>query len=117
MTRASISELKARLSRYLREVRRGGEVEILDRGKPIARLTRLRHTDASDDGRRERLVSAGVLRRGTGNLRDAVEPPPLEVAARFGIVVQDKVLLELESATPPTATRAPMMARGDTFSL
>ena len=81
MTRASISELKARLSRYLREVRRGGEVEILDRGKPIARLTRLRHTDASDDGRRERLVSAGVLRRGTGNLRDAVEPPPLEVAA------------------------------------
>ncbi len=38
MTTVSISDLKANLSRYLREVRRGGEVQVLDRGAPIARL-------------------------------------------------------------------------------
>jgi len=32
MTPASISELKANLSRYVNEARRGGEVQILDRG-------------------------------------------------------------------------------------
>lgn len=36
MTTVSISELKANLSRYVREVRRGGEVQVLDRGKPVA---------------------------------------------------------------------------------
>ena len=38
MTTVSISELKANLSRYVREVRRGGEVQVLDRGAPVARL-------------------------------------------------------------------------------
>ncbi|MDD9980998.1 MAG: type II toxin-antitoxin system prevent-host-death family antitoxin [Gammaproteobacteria bacterium] len=36
MTTASVSDLKANLSRYLREVRRGGEVQILDRGAPVS---------------------------------------------------------------------------------
>jgi prevent-host-death family protein len=38
MTRAKISELKARLSAYLAEVRGGGEVLVYDRATPIARL-------------------------------------------------------------------------------
>ena len=38
MTRAKVSELKARLSAYLAEVRRGGEVHVYDRATPIARL-------------------------------------------------------------------------------
>ena len=38
MQTASVSELKANLSRYLREVRRGGEVQVLNRGTPVARL-------------------------------------------------------------------------------
>ncbi|HEY7514112.1 MAG TPA: type II toxin-antitoxin system prevent-host-death family antitoxin, partial [Vicinamibacteria bacterium] len=41
MTRVSVTDLKAHLSRYLREVRRGGEVQILERGVPVARLTAL----------------------------------------------------------------------------
>ena len=47
MTTASISELKANLSRYLREVRRGNEVEVLDRGAPVATLV---PPAAGDDG-------------------------------------------------------------------
>ncbi|MCY3540106.1 MAG: type II toxin-antitoxin system prevent-host-death family antitoxin [bacterium] len=38
MTQATVSELEANLSHYLRQVRRGGEIEILDRGRPVARL-------------------------------------------------------------------------------
>jgi prevent-host-death family protein len=38
MTRAKVSELKARLSAYLAEVRGGGEVHVYDRATPIARL-------------------------------------------------------------------------------
>ena len=38
MTRAKISELKARLSSYLAEVRKGDTVIVLDRKTPIARL-------------------------------------------------------------------------------
>ena len=47
MTTASISELKANLSRYLRVVRRGGEVQVLDRGTPVAKLV---PPAANDDG-------------------------------------------------------------------
>jgi len=38
MTRAKVSELKARLSAYLAEVRSGGEVLVYDRATPIARI-------------------------------------------------------------------------------
>ena len=34
----SVSELKANLNHYLQEARRGGEVQILDGGTPVARL-------------------------------------------------------------------------------
>jgi prevent-host-death family protein len=47
MTRAKISELKARLSAYLAEVRAGGEVLVCDRMTPIARLVPV--MDAADD--------------------------------------------------------------------
>ena len=38
MTRVKIAELKAKLSEYLRQVRRGHPVIVLDRNQPIARL-------------------------------------------------------------------------------
>lgn len=38
MTRAKVSELKAKLSAYLAEVRGGGTVVVYDRSTPIARL-------------------------------------------------------------------------------
>jgi prevent-host-death family protein len=38
MKTAAVSELKARLSEYLNQVKAGMEVLITDRGKPVARL-------------------------------------------------------------------------------
>ena len=75
---ASVSQLKANLSRYLRMVRRGSEVQILERGIPIARLTALSRdrTSAVEDTRRlDRLARAGVLRRGRGDLAWVVAAP------------------------------------------
>jgi prevent-host-death family protein len=38
MKRVKIAELKDHLSQHLREVERGGEVEVTDRDRPIARI-------------------------------------------------------------------------------
>ena len=75
MTTVSISELKANLSRYVREVRRGGEVQVLDRGTPVARLVPL----ATEDNRgvRERLISQGILRPGKAGAGAILDEPLL----------------------------------------
>ena len=81
MSRVSVTDLKAKLSRYLREVRRGGEVEILERGVPIARLTGISAlADAAGEERRARLARSGVLRQGTSELSKILEQPPLVVS-------------------------------------
>ena len=77
VTTASISDLKANLSRYLREVRRGGEVQVLDRGAPVARLVPPETDD--DAGIRERLVGCGMLRPGKGSSAAILDEPPLEL--------------------------------------
>lgn len=38
MTKVKIAEFKSRLSKYLRQVRMGGEVVVTDRDTPVARL-------------------------------------------------------------------------------
>jgi prevent-host-death family protein len=63
MKRAKISELKNELSRYLRYVRRGESVLILDRDRPVARIDPVRSPASleSADWTAE-LERAGVLR-------------------------------------------------------
>ena len=71
MIRATISEVKNGLSAYLRRVRSGESVLILDRKTPVARIVPLgrslehaRHADDVDeDARIVRLERAGVLSR------------------------------------------------------
>jgi prevent-host-death family protein len=55
---AAVTDLKNRLSHYLRLVARGEHVTILDRGRPVARLSRV---DA-DDAELDALVGAGLAR-------------------------------------------------------
>jgi prevent-host-death family protein len=55
---APVTDLKNRLSHYLRLVARGESVTILDRGRPVARLTRVEAQDAE----LETLVAAGLAR-------------------------------------------------------
>ena len=64
---AAVSELKARLSKYLNRVKAGEEVLITDRGNPVARLLpvsrarTVRETIASMEKR-------GLIRLGSGKL-------------------------------------------------
>jgi prevent-host-death family protein len=58
MKTAAVTELKNRLSHYLRLVTRGETVTVLDRGKPIAQITPV--TAAEDDVLR--LAAEGLVR-------------------------------------------------------
>ena len=61
MTRAPISDLKARLSRYLDIVRAGEDVIVTDRGRPIARIIPIADRQ-EEKARLETLTRTGQLR-------------------------------------------------------
>jgi prevent-host-death family protein len=67
MRTAAVAELKAQLSRYLKEVKAGSEVLVTERGIPIAKLVPTGGS-TSDDGQLAELERQGLLRRGTGKL-------------------------------------------------
>jgi prevent-host-death family protein len=88
MATASVSELKANLSRYLREIRRGGEIEVLDRGTPVARLVPPAAND--DAGIRERLIAKGMVRPGNGRAAAILETPPLALRTSLLEALEDE---------------------------
>lgn len=79
MKSVSVSELKENLSHYLQRVQRGGEVQVLNRGRPVARLVGMRGAAHNDNERRERLISAGVLRVGDGDVSETLPKSPLRI--------------------------------------
>jgi prevent-host-death family protein len=67
MKTAAVSEIKARLSEYLTQVKAGTEILITDRGKPVARLVPL----SRSKGLKESLVQMekqGLIRVGSAKL-------------------------------------------------
>lgn len=90
MTTVSISALKANLSRYLRHVRRGGEVQILDRGVPVARL--IAPSSGGDDDIRDRLVGDGLLRPGAGTAASILDHPPVKLSTSISqALAEDRI--------------------------
>jgi prevent-host-death family protein len=83
MKTVSVSELKANLSRYLDMVQRGSEVQVLERGVPIARLVGLEANPSrgkkEDNEKLDRLERAGMIRRGTGDMRWVLEQKALKL--------------------------------------
>jgi prevent-host-death family protein len=67
MKSVSVTNLKARLSEFLRGVKRGAEIVVVERGRPIAKLVPL-HPRGSERDAREELVRLGLLRPGRGPL-------------------------------------------------
>jgi prevent-host-death family protein len=61
MRAVNIGDLKNNLSRYLKEVRRGSEVVIKDRNKPIARIVPLAKT-GDDETELMELIAEGAVR-------------------------------------------------------
>ena len=67
MKTATVSELKARLSEYLNQVKAGMQVLITDRGKPVARLVPVsRNRDLKES--LPRIEKQGLIRLGPGKL-------------------------------------------------
>jgi prevent-host-death family protein len=62
MHKATISEIKNQLSAYIKKVRAGEPVLIVDRNQPVARLERV-STDTHPDERLTRLERDGLLQR------------------------------------------------------
>jgi prevent-host-death family protein len=83
MKTVSVTELKANLSRYLDMVQRGSEVQVLERGVPIARLVGLEagrtRGKKEEQEKLDRLERAGMIRRGTGDMRWVLEQEPLKL--------------------------------------
>jgi prevent-host-death family protein len=67
MKTAAVSELKARLSEYLNQVKAGMEVLITDRGKPVARLVPVSRTNDSKESL-ALMEKQGLIRLGPGKL-------------------------------------------------
>jgi len=68
MKQAAISQLKARLSEHLDMVKRGEEVLVTERGKPVARIVPVERECLKDDWVRG-LVSRGIVRAGQARVR------------------------------------------------
>ncbi len=67
MAAVKIAELKAHLSEYLRKVRRGHSITVMDRETPIARLVPYE------------AQSPLVIRKRTGDIRSFRPLPPLKL--------------------------------------
>lgn len=92
MKTAGVAELKARLSLYLEQVKRGHEVLVTDRGRPVAKLVPVIGGE-SDTSRRERLIREGVLIPGRGRIPRALLRPP-RGSKEVGRAVLDALLAE-----------------------
>jgi antitoxin (DNA-binding transcriptional repressor) of toxin-antitoxin stability system len=68
MKKARISELKDRLSEYLRLVRGGESVLVYDRDRPIARIDPIRDANAGQPDDWTALEERGILRRPAATL-------------------------------------------------
>lgn len=66
MKRVSVSDLKNRLSEFLRLVKKGETIEILERNVPIARIEGVRASSRSADEYLEDLTRRGILSRPRG---------------------------------------------------
>ena len=75
-----VAELKSHLSEYLRQVRGGESIVILDRDRPIARLVPYEEENIPL-----------IVRKATGDHREWVAPPPLDLGGLDAV----EILLEL----------------------
>jgi len=62
MKRVAVTDLKNRLSEYLRLVKRGETIEILEHAVPIARIEAVRPADHRASDALDRLVREGLAR-------------------------------------------------------
>ena len=76
MRRVTVTELKNKLSQYLRLVKRGETVEVLEHSVPIARLQGLGERSVEGGEALQRMVRDGIVSRAQKNAdRELLESP------------------------------------------
>lgn len=90
MPSVPITELKANLAKYVRMARRGVEVQVLERGVPVARLVGVYKGVGDEALAVERLVSAGVVRSGSGGMRALLERRIRASADLTGAIAEER---------------------------
>ena len=90
MKRVSVTDLKNRLSEFLRLVKKGETIEILERNVPIARIEGIRAESRSTNEYIEELTRRGILSRpkGKADLSFLKRPP---IPCKVDVV---KILME-----------------------
>ena len=68
--KVGVRELRQNLTKYLRRVKRGERLEVIERGRPVAVLAPIADTESA----LERLISSGRVLPPTGDLRDVLPP-------------------------------------------
>lgn len=77
MIRVSVTELKNKLSSYLRLVKQGETVEVMERSVPIARLQGLQQAQGGD-AHLQRLIRDGIVSPASAQAPlDLIEKPPV----------------------------------------
>jgi len=82
MKYAKIGQLRDGLSRYIDQVREGGEVLVLDRDRPVARIVPAGASHPAPGSDAERLLDLerrGILRRGKGRYPAVLKGGPARV--------------------------------------
>lgn len=72
-----IREAKAHLSQLLREVRKGCQIVITDRGRPVARLLPPLNKPTTLTQRIQKLVDEGLIQRPSNRSKGL--PPPIKI--------------------------------------
>lgn len=95
MKTATISDAKNNLSAYIRLVKQGEEILILDRDTPVARLTPIDATrDLTDDVRLRELRRKGIVsgpqRRGLPKKLLTPPPKPKRPIDLVGALIEDR---------------------------
>lgn len=78
MKRAAITELKARLSEYISQVKTGREIIVTEKGGAVARLVPIRSSEAIR-GSLATMVRQGTIKLGSGRLPDGFWEMPRPV--------------------------------------
>lgn len=90
ITRVGIREAKLNLSRLIKEVQKGKDVIITDRGKEVARLTGISKENLSLDARIEEMVKNGLLEREKKEARPLPLPLPVEGDVAQKLLQEDR---------------------------
>lgn len=92
MEKATISELKNRLSAFLDKVKAGETVVVFDRDQPVARIERISGTEVVAD-RLARLERSGLLRRARKRLSVSAireERPPRSKKSVLQALIEER---------------------------